>query len=233
MRLTALIFDLDGVIADTSDLHFQSWLQVTPEYGLLVDHALNDRLRSRSRRASLEIILAENGRELSESACEDLMARKNQVYLQLLQGMDASALLPGVVPLIEEASAAGLRLAVGSASRNAEAVLRRTGIRDRFDLVVDGNRDLPSKPAPAGNARHACTRARRRIHKCDEPRQRVALHLRIRVEQQHVPRRFRRRQPRIVRQSYVSAAHQLAARGLKSQGAQRQVVATRKPQVVG
>jgi len=148
MRLTALIFDLDGVIADTSDLHFQSWLQVTPEYGLLVDHALNDRLRSRSRRASLEIILAENGRELSESVCEDLMARKNQVYLQLLQGMDASALLPGVVPLIEEASAAGLRLAVGSASRNAEAVLRRTGIRDRFDLVVDGNRDLPSKPAP-------------------------------------------------------------------------------------
>ncbi len=76
------------------------------------------------------------------------MARKNEVYLQLLEGMDASALLPGVVPLIEEAATAGLWLAVGSASRNAEAVLRRTAIRDCFDVVVDGNRDLPSKPAP-------------------------------------------------------------------------------------
>lgn len=148
MQLAALIFDLDGVIADTADMHYQSWLQVASENGLVFDRALNDRLRSLARRASLEIILAENGRELSESACADFMARKNQVYLQLLEELDASALLPGVVSLMQEAAAAGLQLAVGSSSRNAEAVLRRTGIRDRFDIVVDGNRELASKPAP-------------------------------------------------------------------------------------
>ena len=148
IQLAALIFDLDGVIADTSDLHYQSWLQVTAEYGLFFDRSLNERLRSLSRRASLEVILAENGRDLPETACVDLMARKNQVYLQLMDGVDSGALLPGVVSLIDEAKAACLRLAVGSASRNAEAVLRHTGIRERFDLVLDGNSGLPSKPAP-------------------------------------------------------------------------------------
>jgi kojibiose phosphorylase len=78
----------------------------------------------------------------------DMLERKNRAYLQSLQSMDASSLLPGAVALIGEARAAGLKLAVASASRNAEAVLLRTGIRDLFDLVMDGNSNLPSKPAP-------------------------------------------------------------------------------------
>jgi kojibiose phosphorylase len=82
------------------------------------------------------------------AAMADMLERKNRAYLESLQGMDASSLLPGAVALIGEARAAGLKLAVASASRNAEAVLLRTGIFDLFDLVMDGNSNLPSKPAP-------------------------------------------------------------------------------------
>jgi kojibiose phosphorylase len=148
MDLQALIFDLDGVIADTASYHYASWRQLATEEGLAFDWQLNERLRSLSRRASLEIILAENGRTVAEGQMADLLARKNQAYLRLLEQMDASALLPGVVALIAEAKIAGMKLAVASASRNAVAVLQRTGVHEAFDAVVDSTSGLPSKPAP-------------------------------------------------------------------------------------
>lgn len=148
MNLQVLIFDLDGVIADTASYHYQSWQLLAVEEGLAFSWALNERLRSLSRQASLEIILAENGRTVDETEMAELLARKNSAYLALLEQMDASALLPGVVELIVEARAAGLKLAVASASRNAVAVLQRTGIFGLFDVVVDSNSGLPSKPAP-------------------------------------------------------------------------------------
>lgn len=148
MRLHALIFDLDGVIADTAGYHFHAWQQLATEEGWMFTWELNERLRSLARRASLELILAENGRVVDEQQMAELLARKNRFYLALLEQMDARALLPGVLALIAEARAAGLKLAVASASRNAVAVLQRTGIYGAFDAVVDSNSGLPSKPAP-------------------------------------------------------------------------------------
>ncbi len=148
MNLQALIFDLDGVIADTAGNHFESWQQLAREEGLAFDWQLNERLRSLSRQASLEVILAENGRTIDEAQMADLLARKNYAYLRLIEQMDASALLPGVAALIVEARAAGKKLAVASASRNAVAVLQRTGVYDAFHAVVDSTSGLPSKPAP-------------------------------------------------------------------------------------
>lgn len=148
MDLQAIIFDLDGVIADTAEYHYRSWQSLADEEGLRFSHAINERLRSLSRQASLEIILAENSRTVDQTTLEEMLARKNRAYLDLLAQMDAGALLPGVRELIDEARASGLKLAVASASRNAAAVLQRTGLYDAFDAVVDSNTDLPSKPAP-------------------------------------------------------------------------------------
>jgi kojibiose phosphorylase len=148
MNLQALIFDLDGVLVETADYHYRSWQLLAAEEGLDFTWDLNEQLRSISRRASLEIILRQNNRVVDAAAMTDMLERKNRAYLESLQGMDASSLLPGAVVLIGQARAAGLKLAVASASRNAEAVLLRTGIYDLFDLVMDGNSNLPSKPAP-------------------------------------------------------------------------------------
>lgn len=148
MDLQAIIFDLDGVIADTAEYHYQSWQALADEEGWRFSHAINERLRSLSRQASLEIILAENNHTVDQTTMDELLARKNRAYLALLAQMDASARLPGVQELIDEARTAGLRLAVASASRNAAAVLQRTGLTEAFDALVDSNTGLPSKPAP-------------------------------------------------------------------------------------
>ena len=162
--LRALLFDLDGVIADTASYHYQSWRLLADEQGWTFSWALNDQLRSLSRRASLEIILRENGRAPGEAEIAELLARKNHAYLELLQEMDACALLPGVLDLIGEARTAGLRLAVASASRNAVAVLQRTGVHGLFDAVIDANSGLPSKPAPDLFLRAAQTLAVAPVH---------------------------------------------------------------------
>ena len=144
----ALIFDLDGVIADTASYHFRSWQQVVHEQGLAFSWELNERLRSLTRSASLDVILAENRQTLDEATRAAVLQRKNSLYLALLQQMDSRARLPGVADLIADARAAAIRLAVASASRNAALVLHRLNLRTAFNAVIDGTSDLPGKPAP-------------------------------------------------------------------------------------
>ena len=135
MTLQALIFDLDGVLTDTAELHYRTWQRVAEEEGFAFSRSLGDQLRGVSRRASLEAILA--GRVLSEAQMAALLAH-----------MTPADLLPGVLPLLDDARASGLRTAVASASQNAHAVLDRLGIRPRFDVICDGHSVLHSKPAP-------------------------------------------------------------------------------------
>lgn len=146
MTLQALIFDLDGVLTDTAELHYRTWQRLAEEEGFAFNRSLGDQLRSVSRRASLETILA--GRVLSEAQMAALLARKNDYFLTMLNHMTPADLLPGVLPLLDDARASGLRTAVASASQNAHAVLDRLGIRPRFDVICDGHSVLHSKPAP-------------------------------------------------------------------------------------
>ena len=144
--IQAFIFDLDGVIADTTDLHYASWKRLAEEEGIPFDRTVNERLRGLTRPASLEIVLG--GRKVSSARQEELLARKNRYYLALLQRMTPEDILPGVVPLLEEIRAAGWRLGVGSASRNARAVLHQLGLLAWFDAIADGHSVSRSKPAP-------------------------------------------------------------------------------------
>ena len=144
--IQAFIFDLDGVIADTTDLHYASWKRLAEEEGIPFDRTVNERLRGLTRPASLEIVL--RGRKVSAARQEELLARKNRYYLALLQHMTPEDILPGVVPLLEEIRAAGWKLGVGSASRNARAVLHQLGLLDWFDAIADGHSVSRSKPAP-------------------------------------------------------------------------------------
>lgn len=146
ITLQALIFDLDGVLTDTAELHLRTWQRLAAAEGIPFDHSLGDRLRSIPRRASLEIILA--GRTRSEAQMAALLARKNEHFLALLNQMTPADLLPGVLPLLDEARACGLRTAVASSSQNAHAVLERLGIWSRFDVICDGHSVPNAKPAP-------------------------------------------------------------------------------------
>ncbi|MEZ4771097.1 MAG: beta-phosphoglucomutase [Caldilineales bacterium] len=148
MELQAVIFDLDGVITDTAEYHYRSWQRMAEEEGMYFSRKINERLRGVSRRASLEIVLAENVRTATETEIAAMMERKNDIYVAMLDDIGPGDLLPGVVEFIRQLRAAGIRTALGSASKNARTVIDRLGIASLLDVIADGYSVERPKPAP-------------------------------------------------------------------------------------
>jgi beta-phosphoglucomutase len=144
----AVIFDLDGVLTDTAESHFQSWMDLSREMGIPFNRAANDALRGLSREDSLRLFLGSHAARFSAAEQAAIMARKNERYLARLEGMSPADLAPGARELLESLRRRGVATAVASSSRNAVQVLDRLQIRSLLDTVVDGN-DVPfSKPDP-------------------------------------------------------------------------------------
>ncbi|MGY3689374.1 beta-phosphoglucomutase [Vibrio coralliilyticus] len=142
----AFIFDLDGVITDTAELHYQAWQRMANEEGYYFDREINEQLRGVSRQASLNIIL--NGKEISEEKFAELMKRKNDYYVDLLNTISAKDVLPGIEQFLLELNARGIKVALASASKNARPILHRLGLTPLFDAIGDGWSVQRSKPAP-------------------------------------------------------------------------------------
>lgn len=146
MTIDAFIFDLDGVLTDTAEYHYLAWQRLADEEGLSFSRAENDGLRGLSRRDSLVALL--KGRTVDEATMQAWMERKNTYYLASLEHISPNDLLAGVADFLAAAKSAGLRIAVGSASKNARFVLERLGILNLFDAIGDGTSIVNSKPAP-------------------------------------------------------------------------------------
>jgi beta-phosphoglucomutase len=147
--ITAVIFDLDGVIVSTDRYHFQAWKRLADSLGIPFGRELNDRLRGVSRMESLEIILEKSAKRYSLEEKHEMAERKNACYQELLRGLSPADILPGVINAIKALKDRQVKIAIGSSSKNARAILRAVGLEDQFDAIVDGN-DIPrSKPDPA------------------------------------------------------------------------------------
>jgi beta-phosphoglucomutase len=146
MDIRGFIFDLDGVITDTAEYHFRSWKKLADEEGIPFTREDNERLRGVSRRDSLMLLL--KGRTYPEQKLEEMMDRKNRYYREFIKEITPRDLLPGAKELLEEIRAAGFKSALGSASKNASAVVDRLGIRNLFDAIADGYSVQRQKPAP-------------------------------------------------------------------------------------
>lgn len=144
--LQGLIFDLDGVITDTAEYHYRAWKQLADEEGLPFTREDNEALRGVSRRRSLEILL--KGRTLPEATMQDYMERKNIYYQRFLGDITPADLLPGVADFLNEARSQGIKLGLGSASRNTRDVLKQLEITDYFAAIGDGYSVVNGKPAP-------------------------------------------------------------------------------------
>lgn len=145
-NITAFIFDLDGVITETSELHYQSWKRMADEEGLPFTREDNEQLRGVSRRDSLLRLL--KGREMPEDKLQDLMRRKNDYYQDLMQNITRDNCLPGVLDFLTDARAKGIKMGIGSASRNARPVLEKLGLVDMFPVIGDGYSVSNPKPSP-------------------------------------------------------------------------------------
>ncbi|MFS0516310.1 beta-phosphoglucomutase [Nostoc sp. UIC 10607] len=145
-NIQGFIFDLDGVLTDTAELHYLAWQKLADEEGIPFNREANEALRGVSRRASLMLIIGD--RAYSEAQIEEMMERKNRYYVELIQHMTPKDLLPGAIALLDELRQAGIKIGIGSASKNAQTVIERLGIADKIDAIADGYSVQQPKPAP-------------------------------------------------------------------------------------
>ncbi len=146
MPVHGFVFDLDGVLTDTAEFHFRAWKRLADEIGVPFTRADNEQLRGVSRRESLLLLLRR--RVYPEEQMATFMERKNGYYLELLEGITPQDMLPGARELLVAIRAAGLKAAVGSASKNAGEVIARLGIASLLDAISDGYSVERQKPAP-------------------------------------------------------------------------------------
>lgn len=146
MPIRGVIFDLDGVLTDTSEFHYQGWKRLADDEGLAFDREANEALRGISRRDSLLQLLGD--RTVTEAEFQEMMDRKNGYYLELIENITPTDLLPGALELLNELQASGVKVAIGSVSKNAQTVVQRLGIQDKVEAIADGYSVTRTKPAP-------------------------------------------------------------------------------------
>ena len=148
MNKKAFIFDLDGVIVDTAKYHFLAWKKIANELGIGFTHENNELLKGVSRVRSLDIILELGEIKASQEDKNKWLVQKNEEYLSYLVDMDESEILQGVMPVLKFLKEHNQLIALGSASKNARPILKKTGIISYFDAIVDGNDVSNAKPDP-------------------------------------------------------------------------------------
>lgn len=148
MKYEGIIFDLDGVICHTDEYHYQAWKALADKLGIYFDREINNRLRGVSRMESLEIILERCDHSYTEQEKEILASEKNELYKELLKKMSEKDLSEEVKNTLNGLREMGIRLAIGSSSKNARFILERIGLGTFFDAISDGNNISRSKPDP-------------------------------------------------------------------------------------
>lgn len=144
------LFDLDGVLVDTARYHYLAWAELAHTLGFEFTPRQGEATRGISRRASLDLVLQAGGLEdrFSEAEKERLAAWKNDRYLACVARMSPVEVLPGAAEFLREVRGRGVKTVLGSASKNASAILDRCGLTPLFDAAVDGTRVTHAKPDP-------------------------------------------------------------------------------------
>lgn len=148
--LKAFIFDLDGVITDTADLHFKAWKKCAEKLGIDIDLSFNEQLKGVDRMGSLERILEYGGKANHFSIEEKvrLAEEKNDDYKELISKITSVDILPGIYPLLVRIIGGGFKIGLASASKNAPSILKSLGIDEFFNATADPNTIDKGKPAP-------------------------------------------------------------------------------------
>ncbi len=146
--MRACIFDLDGVLVDTAKYHFIAWRNLANKLGVEFSEHDNEQLKGLSRDASLDYILTKGNIEATFEEREKWKEEKNKEYLALVLKMNEDETLPNAKELLQELKDNNIRIALGSASKNAELILDRVNIKHYFDAIIDGTKTSRSKPDP-------------------------------------------------------------------------------------
>jgi len=147
-KILGVIFDLDGVIVSTDHCHYLAWKRLADEEGIHFNRRINERLRGVSRLDSLAILLEKSTVKYSQAEKEVMAFRKNTYYVESINGLSRKDILPGAMQVLESLQKAHIKTAIGSSSKNALLIMRKIGLENSFDAIVDGNQIVNSKPDP-------------------------------------------------------------------------------------
>ncbi|MCB0688278.1 MAG: beta-phosphoglucomutase [Saprospiraceae bacterium] len=147
-KILAFIFDLDGIIVNTTNYHYLSWKKLSQSFNFNFREKDNELLKGANRTTSLNILLKLAGLELTPSEKNFLLEKKNEIYLDLIKHMTVNDTLPGVINFIEKAKSNTLKTGLASSSKNAIATVRRLHIDVLFDKMLDANTVIKGKPDP-------------------------------------------------------------------------------------
>ena len=147
-NISACIFDLDGVVVDTAKYHYIAWKSLANGLGFDFTKEDNERLKGVSRMRSLDILMEIGGVDLDKETLLKLAAKKNEEYLEYILKMTPNEILPGVKDLFEDLKKNGVKIALGSASKNAMLILKQLKLTSYFDAIVDGTHVSKAKPDP-------------------------------------------------------------------------------------
>jgi len=148
MNIKACIFDLDGVIVDTARFHYIAWKELANELGFDFTEKQNEQLKGVSRMRSLEILLEIGGKNFDDTTKKELANKKNKRYVELIKTLTPNDILPGVTNFLNDLKNKNIKIALGSASKNAMTILQSIELVDFFDAIIDGNKVTKAKPDP-------------------------------------------------------------------------------------
>lgn len=148
MSKKGIIFDLDGVIVDTAGFHYLAWKHLANHLGFDFTEEQNEDFKGVSRVRSLELLLEIGNKTASQEEKDKWLKSKNDEYLSYIDGMTEDDILPGVLKVLDYLKAKKVPIALGSASKNAGAILKRVNLYKMFDATVDGNDVSKAKPDP-------------------------------------------------------------------------------------
>lgn len=146
----AFIFDLDGVITETSEYHFMAWKTVCKKIGYDLTRKKNEELKGVNRNKCLDLIMEWGKIRLSEKEIESLLEAKNNIYKDYIKDLNENDVCEGVLNFINDAIKNNIKIALYSASRNAKKILCQLKIIDLFTVIIDGNNVSNAKPDPEG-----------------------------------------------------------------------------------
>ena len=145
-----VLFDLDGVVTDTAEYHYQAWKKLGEEIGISIDRSFNEQLKGVSREDSLSLMLRYGNKENDFTAEEfaELAQRKNDYYLEMIQAITPKDVYPGILELLADLKTAKIKIALASASKNGPFLLQKMNLTSYFDAIADPEKVAHGKPAP-------------------------------------------------------------------------------------
>ncbi len=147
-NIKAVIFDLDGVLVDTAKYHYLAWKRLAEELNIKFSLQDNERLKGVSRIHSLDIILSLGNITLDNDTKIKLAQKKNIWYVEYISELTPNDILPGVIGFLKSLKVDGIKVALGSASKNSMLILESLNLTNYFDAIIDGTKVSKAKPDP-------------------------------------------------------------------------------------